>query len=163
MISQYYMVFNWCAIIISHYSTNQVSILIRLPKYMLGMIFPQILLIRESQLLRQTPWNHWCNLWSTTTTMTSMASWFEGEISGFCIKFVLLIVCSLNHKMWTAVSSSSPALQLLLMLSKLVPMKPVLLQISKHLVTSVLLWQAQSLCPTRLVCCAVQIYKNKKH
>jgi len=55
MISQYCMVFNWCAIIIFHYSTNQVSILIRLPKYMLGMTFPQILLIRESQLLRQTP------------------------------------------------------------------------------------------------------------
>jgi len=54
-------------------------------------------------------------------------------------KFVSLIVCLPNHKMCAAISSSSPALQLLLMLSKLVPVKPVLLQILKHLVTSVLL------------------------
>jgi len=68
------------AIVISHYSTNQVSTLIRLPKSMLGMTVLQILLIQESPLLRLTPWNHWCNLWSTTTTMTSIVSWLEGSL-----------------------------------------------------------------------------------
>ena len=140
------------AIVISHYSTSQVSTLIRLPKCMLGMTVTQILLNWESQLLRQILWNHWYNLWSTTTTMTLTVSWLEGRTSGFCIKYVLiLMICSLNHKMWAAMSSSSPALQLLLMLSRPIPMKPVLLQSLKHSVTSVLLWQAQSLCPTRLV------------